>query len=372
MSLTLDRAQRKSASGRRTGQNMPILPVDFATLPVQPMVTSIRHARHRDARGPRMSNRALQWAFRLPVTGAAKAVLLALADCLNDRTGRCNPSHATLALHAGVDERTVRRACASLQESHLVETIERPGRPSQYKLAVGTKSDTPDTTPDHKADEPWTPRPTLGDETPGTMPDPGHHARPTPGMVSETPGTTPDEPLEPKEQPERTKRVAPNQRAEGSLFSNDAAPVTPTAPRTRAPRAKSKTAIDPAWKPDAKGLAYAASRGIIDVPAEVEKFVDWHLSHGMTRADYNAAWRNWCRKAQEFRQGDGPHTTALRNTAGPAAVLDLRYFGRPPSEVAALPQPRVGSQEHHAWVAANDGLETPAPDTVKSKIRTAL
>jgi hypothetical protein len=129
-----------------------------------------------------MSNRALLWAFRLKVAGAPKAVLVALANCLNDRTGRCDPSHTTLALYAGVDERTVRRACASLQASHLVEIIERPGRPSQYKLAVGTKIDTPGTTPDLVADEPRTPCPTPLDATPvgrcqlGEQSRPRHHS----------------------------------------------------------------------------------------------------------------------------------------------------------------------------------------------------
>ena len=325
-----------------------------------------------------MSNRALRWAFRLRVTGAAKAVLVALADCMNDRTGRCDPSHGTLSLFAGVDERTVRRACAKLQALHLVEIIERPGRPSQYGLAVGTDAQTPDTTPDLTSDEPRAPRPTRPHATPDTTPDrPGHHARPTPDTVSETPDTTPDEPLEPELQPEETLREAPDQRGECSLFRDEAVVTAPTPPRKRGSRPKSKTAPDPAWRPDAKGVAYAASKGINDVDGEIEQFVDWHLSRGEMRADFKAAWRNWCRTAESFRQGAGSlHAAARPNSASPAAqrpgALDLRYFDRPALEVAALPRPRVGSSEHRAWVAAHDGLETQAPGTVQSEIRGAL
>ncbi len=75
-----------------------------------------------------MSNVALRWAFRLPVKGAPKSVLVALADCLNDDTRRCDPSGATIALFAGIDERTVRRALRALAADGLITVTDRPGR----------------------------------------------------------------------------------------------------------------------------------------------------------------------------------------------------------------------------------------------------
>jgi len=46
----------------------------------------------RPSRVVLVSNSALRWAFRLPLKGPFKSALVALADCLNDQTGRCDPS----------------------------------------------------------------------------------------------------------------------------------------------------------------------------------------------------------------------------------------------------------------------------------------
>ncbi len=139
-----------------------------------------------------MSNRALRWAFRLPITGAAKPVLLALADHFNDETGRCDPANGTLALFAGKDERTVRRALGTLQALGLITTTERRGRPSLHALAIGAAPKTPDTTPaPPRTPRPPTPRAAMDTVTGGG----GHHARPTPDTVSGTPDTMAPKPI---------------------------------------------------------------------------------------------------------------------------------------------------------------------------------
>jgi hypothetical protein len=184
-----------------------------------------------------MSNVALTWAFRLPVKGAAKPVLLALADCLNEDTGRCDPSNRTLALFAGVDERTVRRACRALAADGLITITDRPGRPSQYTLAVTAARTTPDIMPAPYAGQPRTPRPPFDGGTPDIMPDhPGHHAPPTPDTVSGTPGTAPPKPLEPPVQPTLNLNGSPRDLlAAGDLFPMDAAPVPTFGPKKGAP-----------------------------------------------------------------------------------------------------------------------------------------
>jgi hypothetical protein len=68
----------------------------------------------RPSRVVLVSNSALRWAFRLPLKGPFKSALVALAECLNDQTGRCDPALTTLALFAGVDQRTARRACRAV------------------------------------------------------------------------------------------------------------------------------------------------------------------------------------------------------------------------------------------------------------------
>jgi Helix-turn-helix domain len=321
-----------------------------------------------------MSNRALRWALKLPVAGAAKAVLLVLADCLNDRTGRCDPSHAKLALFAGVDARTVRRACANLQECGLVNMIQRPGRPSQYELAIGTKGNTPDTTPDLKADKPRTPRPAPQSKTPGTMPDhPGHHARPTPDMVSKTPDTTPYKPLEPEVQPEGTGEETCNQR---DLLDGDAAATAAARGGETRKQKRTSAAQPPDVDFDRFWAAYPRKVGKADARKAFAKAIRKTTLATMLAAIASQWWSTdptyqkhpsgWLNGERWLDQANVEPTAKL------AVCHDMRYFGRPAAEVAKLPQPRVGSPEHHAWVAANDGLETPEPDTGKSKIRTAL
>jgi DNA-binding transcriptional ArsR family regulator len=145
-----------------------------------------------------VSNTALTWAFNVPIKGAPKGVLVALADCMSDATKRCDPSNARLALYAGVDERTVRRALRSLADGGLITVTEREGRRSQFTLAITA----PDVTPPRYIDEPRTLCPPITLATPDTTSDhPGHYALPTPDTVSKTPDTTPPYPLEPSIKP---------------------------------------------------------------------------------------------------------------------------------------------------------------------------
>lgn len=84
-----------------------------------------------------MSNAALDWAFRMPITGAAKAVLVALANLAN-KDGIAWPSTATIALHAGVAKRHVLRVLADLERRGAVKIERRNRAVSEYKLAIGT------------------------------------------------------------------------------------------------------------------------------------------------------------------------------------------------------------------------------------------
>ncbi len=57
----------------------------------------------------------------------AKIVLAILLDCLNARSGRCDPSHATIAARIAADERSVRRAIRELRDGGLVSVKRRRG-----------------------------------------------------------------------------------------------------------------------------------------------------------------------------------------------------------------------------------------------------
>lgn len=87
-----------------------------------------------------MSLFALSWAFGLTLPPNEKIVLLALADCENDETLRCDPSQAHLAAKASVSERTVREMLKALEERELI-TRHKQGstvggrRADAYRLA---------------------------------------------------------------------------------------------------------------------------------------------------------------------------------------------------------------------------------------------
>lgn len=95
-----------------------------------------------------MSFEAAAWAIRqttkLPTE---KLILIALADCHNRDTGRCDPSLATLAEIGLCSQRTAMRAIESLQDQGLIVAHKRAGKRTRFALSI-TK--TPDThvTPD--------------------------------------------------------------------------------------------------------------------------------------------------------------------------------------------------------------------------------
>ncbi|MBW9118863.1 helix-turn-helix domain-containing protein [Microbacterium trichothecenolyticum] len=89
-----------------------------------------------------MSLAALSWAFGLKLPPNEKIVLLALADCENDETLRCDPSQRYLAVKASVSERTVRDMLKALEGRDLIRREKRAdpmtgGRQTDnYRLAM--------------------------------------------------------------------------------------------------------------------------------------------------------------------------------------------------------------------------------------------
>lgn len=87
-----------------------------------------------------MSLYALSWAFEQNLPPSEKIVLLALADCENGETLRCDPSQAHLAELSSLSERTVRDMLKSLAARDLItrtaQGSSRGGRrPDAYRLA---------------------------------------------------------------------------------------------------------------------------------------------------------------------------------------------------------------------------------------------
>ena len=88
-----------------------------------------------------MSNKALNWAYDLPLTGSKKAVLIALAD-MADENHSCFPGQDRIAGMAGWSVETVRRALKGLELLGLITRTHRVGNfgyrtSDRYVLSVG-------------------------------------------------------------------------------------------------------------------------------------------------------------------------------------------------------------------------------------------
>lgn len=203
----------------------------------------------------------LAWHVALP--HADKIVLLALADNANDE-GYCFPSSSTLARKCGMDERSIRRVVDRLVSSGHVTRHERPGRSCTFDVHPG-----PSVPPDY--------------ESPRTeSPDTPDRPSPTPDRGSENPG-----PSVPHNRKRTVKEPSGNRRE---------------ARRARAPSAQ-RLPADFELTDQRRDVA---KREAVDAEREFARFTDyWRAASGANarKHDWDAAWRNWCRKAQDMRRG---------------------------------------------------------------------
>lgn len=182
----------------------------------------------------------------------AKLVLLALADNAND-AGVCWPSIPKVAGRCSLDERTVFRAIAMLEGGGHITTEARPGRSTIYRVHP-CQAVTPD------RESPLT----------GSAPTPVTKS-PTPDSVS--PPSSLREDLTVKE----TKRTVRAARAR----------VVPQ-----------DFVITDGMRQWAK-----AKCPHVDIDAETEKFRDHEYRD--PHSNWEAAWRQWMRRAPEFQRGNG-------------------------------------------------------------------
>jgi hypothetical protein len=83
-----------------------------------------------------MSYQAINRIKFAPVTPTQKLVLLALADCHHEKTGKCNPSIRYLMSMTGLSDRSIQRSIAELCNANIV-TIQRfVGAKTGYHLST--------------------------------------------------------------------------------------------------------------------------------------------------------------------------------------------------------------------------------------------
>jgi len=263
-----------------------------------------------------MSNRALNWAFELPIRGATKSILIALANHAA-ADGTCFPSMPRIALFAGLSDRGARKAIRELEELGLVSTVHATGHRSRYKLSLGAK--TPERVP----------------------PPPRNHVPPNLHL-------TINEPSGNLQESAPTVSRHDGDGAEPEASARSAAPNASPAPRTRK---HAPAAVDPAWRPAAAGVEYARRHGVLDLETETEAFRDWHLSYGATRADYAAAWRTWCRKHKQFAQQRSSPTASNNAHGGAMLACGPLAYACPWSRALEAAEPWTGAALPLAIVA---------------------
>lgn len=76
--------------------------------------------------------------------------------------------------------------------------------------------------------------------------------------------------------------------------------------------------------------AWASKKGVrFDLAAETETFLDWHRAKGSVMRDWDAAWRTWITKAQEFKSRPGgpsrptPHQRTQQAISNVAAQIGV-------------------------------------------------
>ena len=84
-----------------------------------------------------MSYKLAHYALHAPgCKGNTKLVLIALADCYNERTGKCFPSHSTIAETIGSDRGTVVKAIAQLESLGYITCAGKHGSSLNYQLNI--------------------------------------------------------------------------------------------------------------------------------------------------------------------------------------------------------------------------------------------
>jgi uncharacterized protein YdaU (DUF1376 family) len=69
-----------------------------------------------------------------------------------------------------------------------------------------------------------------------------------------------------------------------------------------------KSIVSEEWKPSEAGIAYALEQGIgaSEINQQTEKFVDYFRAKGERKADWDLAWKIWCRIAIERKKAGKP------------------------------------------------------------------
>lgn len=115
-------------------------------------------------------------------------------------------------------------------------------------------------------------------------------------------------------QPSRNQEQEQEQEQEQDIVSAPSAP-NPTEPAPKPRRAPTKTVLPDAFAPTDAHRELARQLGV-SLDAEVAKFRDHHAANRSVFADWDAALRNWLRRAQSFAPRTPPPAAIRQNDGG--------------------------------------------------------
>jgi DNA-binding transcriptional ArsR family regulator len=203
-----------------------------------------------------VSIEAVSWALKQNVPPPEKLVLVSLADHHNRATGLCIPGQASVGEQTCMSVRTVQRHLKSLEARGLIvrKARFRPegrGRTSDSYILQGDNL-TPIS--ESKGDKSGRTNTTNQDDQHDTV------------VVAIT-----------GREPEENRKIV--------------------SPRSR------KTSVPESWTPATNIIQELQDRyPKIGVTEQVDMFLDYHRSKGSKFVDWDAAFRNWVRNAEKYRQ----------------------------------------------------------------------
>ena len=278
-----------------------------------------------------MSYAAERWARSQTVgNSTAKAVLRELAFYHNGQTGLCCPSVSKIARVLEVKKAdTITAAIKRLEEGGFIsrEFIRDPETGqilrTEYALigfvaSEWVSSKNQGTSPEDQGTSP---------ENRGTVPQKRGRGSPEKGGEGspENQDVTGNKNRE-IEQGSRTRNSLPAQAPwETDHLTNDGKKVE----KPKATRAKPKTSCP--FSPDdpipPECLEYAqAKHPSINAQTEFTKFVNFHLSKDNRYSNWQAAWRTWATKAEEFAKSR-PQSQSYTPRNNKPLIFDEAYYG---------------------------------------------
>jgi hypothetical protein len=101
-----------------------------------------------------------------------------------------------------------------------------------------------------------------------------------------------------KSNTQRQREFRDKRRAEAKL---KVLSVNESKPRAK-PKRKAKISLPDGWEPTPDHEAIAIEQGV-ELKAQAELFRDHYTANGESKADWDATFRNWLRRAREFSRG---------------------------------------------------------------------